>query len=1241
MRKSKTIALAVCAGLFAGSVFALVAKNTPVSAAAENVTTWEMQGGAAVRLADPSGIRFTAQVSAGEYDEYLTDIEEGREVTFGMVIVPYEYEQENAIDETTLFGDETQRKYWWNEENKLDGLKRILHYEVDDLKTVEDGKYLFNCAMTKIDAGNYGRDFYARAYYAVTENGETTYCFTEKNDEQNVRNISYVAQKAIEDGADKTSKNYGKYNNSLATLAKYGIKVGYTLTATEGKLQENTARLACSYYLPIEEIKSVSLNENYQLTWLAYDADKNYLGNGNYDTAGNIFKGSWLGADGAITPVDILTCSDGSDKDYSKAVYFRFAVKKGEDGTETMTATDLEELGLEIVCENALRTATSVDGTAVIGTKDDWTIKTDDDGKTSATNNGVGREIKYFAQTGIAYTIEAEVNLQNNLLDNSDDSSSEGSSEEPEDPWTNAGFVIRGANSTRYAFMMFLKSNQKDYGMYLVNVDEWSVLRWLGDWNLDVNGAPTIKVVNDGMQIELYNGEEVLLTLTSEEYQDVVGKNNAVGLITLDGLATFKNLSVEFQAQCKAEGTVSASDDLGLVYDLDKTVIYAEKANGKTMTIENAVDAEGGFNATIPTDTVKLTFVNEEFLPKTYEITEGDSTEGLEINFDRVAVHASVVENGKTIAGETVWKGVDAYAWSATDASVTSGTNSREVHYFRKTATTFTVETTISGLEGNKHAGIYLRANGVNYIITIMPYSDGDSGTDKVAAFLVADLPDWSEKWSKWSITDAKDSYKLKVVNDGTQITVTVNGVTSSKTITATDCPAIGAECTVGLVAVATNITFSDFSMKEYVAPIDLGMTVMALSTTAGENYGQLVEDTAGVTNRFISTTEYLEIDKVESVSFADSGSAPYKLQWFAYDENGGTVGYTSSYVLSSPFDPSTILDTYSTAVYFRFRLRRADSTTVSLTTDSIAEANVTVTLKKGAYTYIGAPIAITETRLTNTLGYKKLDAALTATYYNQDGAVSGNYVFSYNSNANVCTVYDKTDYTSIGTFALGTNENTLTPHCNSVCFGNEKYAEGDEFPLLYANVYNASGENGTIPGVCNVYRITRDTVTNEFSSELVQVIKIGFTTDSSLWTNGVRPYGNFVVDTDNGKLYCYVMVDETNITRFFEFELPKLEDGEVVTLGTDAITAQFETAYLGYMQGVCYHDGKIFSLEGSPERNFENILRVINPATQKEVSRINLTDIGITQEPEMIYVENGTLYIATIDGALYELCFY
>ncbi|MBQ2890857.1 MAG: hypothetical protein IJE44_04345 [Clostridia bacterium] len=276
-----------------------------------------------------------------------------------------------------------------------------------------------------------------------------------------------------------------------------------------------------------------------------------------------------------------------------------------------------------------------------------------------------------------------------------------------------------------------------------------------------------------------------------------------------------------------------------------------------------------------------------------------------------------------------------------------------------------------------------------------------------------------------------------------------------------------------------------------------------------------------------------------------------------------------------------------------------------------------------------------------------------------QDGLIWNGYFFSFTSKGKVQAFkMSDIDNPEIETpevfseFYLDQSKD-LIPHNNAVTFGKEYYSPEDEYPLIYTNVYNNYYAQGNqLQGVCCVYRLWQ--TEGGFETELVQLIEIGFTKDSKLWSSSpecddVRPYGNFVVDRDNGIFYAFTMRDKLNTTRYFAFDLPKVTDGEMdetygvkkVVLNPADIKEYFDCPYHHYMQGACVHEGKIYSLEG-----FTNtpsalpVLRIIDPEAKKEIAYINFSDYGMNIETELIDFYNGKCYYMDDEGAIYNLIF-
>ena len=202
------------------------------------------------------------------------------------------------------------------------------------------------------------------------------------------------------------------------------------------------------------------------------------------------------------------------------------------------------------------------------------------------------------------------------------------------------------------------------------------------------------------------------------------------------------------------------------------------------------------------------------------------------------------------------------------------------------------------------------------------------------------------------------------------------------------------------------------------------------------------------------------------------------------------------------------------------------------LTEEQKAQARENIGLGEGSdILYVGEKITLQK----HGMNYSQLfNCGGMGTHSQQDGCVFNNYYFQFASDG-YFGVYNLSTLALIGVFPLDQVE-TITPHCNSACFSGIYYDDGDEFPLLFVNAYNNAG----LPlGTCYVHRILRND--NTFSTVLLKMITVGFT-DDEMWVstdNEFRPYGNFVVDTDNNHLYAYTLRDADKTTRFFQFAMP------------------------------------------------------------------------------------------------------
>lgn len=273
-----------------------------------------------------------------------------------------------------------------------------------------------------------------------------------------------------------------------------------------------------------------------------------------------------------------------------------------------------------------------------------------------------------------------------------------------------------------------------------------------------------------------------------------------------------------------------------------------------------------------------------------------------------------------------------------------------------------------------------------------------------------------------------------------------------------------------------------------------------------------------------------------------------------------------------------------------------------------------------------------------------------------QDGASFGERLFRFDTRGH-CRVYDlgeldfsveARELSPVAEFDLDKRDE-IAPHSNSVVFGSEYYAEGDEYPLLYTNIYNSYANAGDkLVGICCVYRIWREG--EQYFSSLVQLIEIGFSGERGLWRSigdveDKRPYGNFVIDRERGLYYAFVMRDGDSVTSYFAFDLPSVEDGEIderygvrrLVLTKEDIKASFDAPYHNFIQGATLYDGKIYSVEGF-HHAIHPALRIIDAAAGRELLYFDFFEAGFVHEAELVDFYRGHLIYSDNKGNLFLL---
>ena len=225
MQKKKMIAFGVLACIACCLGFLTLPKRVASANVSTKIKNFQMEYGASVRIGETDGkdgIRFTATLPTSVY-ETLEELETDTvSVSYGMLIIPADYTQEDSktytapLSKETLFGDDA--KYTITDctpnigDNACTCEKRHISYvESQTLPGTSDTKFLRG-SLVDLKEGNRMRAFVGLGYIEYTANGISEYFLAENakskdgtgeaDIENNTRSMSYVAQLAIADGKD-------------------------------------------------------------------------------------------------------------------------------------------------------------------------------------------------------------------------------------------------------------------------------------------------------------------------------------------------------------------------------------------------------------------------------------------------------------------------------------------------------------------------------------------------------------------------------------------------------------------------------------------------------------------------------------------------------------------------------------------------------------------------------------------------------------------------------------------------------------------------------------------------------------------------------------------------------------------------------------------------------------------------------------------------------------------------------
>ena len=189
--------------------------------------------------------------------------------------------------------------------------------------------------------------------------------------------------------------------------------------------------------------------------------------------------------------------------------------------------------------------------------------------------------------------------------------------------------------------------------------------------------------------------------------------------------------------------------------------------------------------------------------------------------------------------------------------------------------------------------------------------------------------------------------------------------------------------------------------------------------------------------------------------------------------------------------------------------------------------------------------------------------------------------------------------------------------HCNNANFGNKKYDKNDPFPLLYVSMEHLNQHR------ILVFRIIGSMDNMKF--KLVQTIILPEPSQILLY------YPNCYIDTEKNSMWVSgystnnYHFSPNNHLIYLRFNLPEVNDGDIVELKKTDIQKTNEFYSITATQGGCFYNGRLFQVFGILEPRY---LVVFNQEESKikKMLRLDLADY----EPEGLYVKDGAIYYTT-----------
>ena len=326
-----SIALVVSAG-----VSVLFGFNTNTAKAdGEAITEFSAVTGASVRISNRSGIRFTVNVPTSVYNSVVSGGAYVNDSQIGMIIVPYAYVTEyNAYKASNPTSDYGYYEYFKNVKGKMINLS----YTPEQVAANPvSGGYQIKGSLVDIKEANLERDFVGIGY--VRTSGRYTY--TAITEDDNARNITEIATKAIEDNSGKVSASQRGLLSSLYNIDYY--TVSYKNINLSDEYHVNNA-YGTNYALPADitaegynfkGCKVTANGEEYTVTGGNLDRDITVTGNWTADVAIDDIPYDVNNATTVQKIAHAWTADEAADADGRGGSYANITYSYSQDGKPT------------------------------------------------------------------------------------------------------------------------------------------------------------------------------------------------------------------------------------------------------------------------------------------------------------------------------------------------------------------------------------------------------------------------------------------------------------------------------------------------------------------------------------------------------------------------------------------------------------------------------------------------------------------------------------------------------------------------------------------------------------------------------------------------------------------------------------------------------------------------------------------------------------------------------------------